>query len=200
MSQFYRQLVLSERKLRKTLITKTVSNNPTTATSQYRLRSYRLLSHAEIEHYIENRILNKIAIDKNKWNSKGDISKCLSNLLAYHNATLPNVSSRLVEISSNNDISFRIGSTISSFQEKVKRNNGIKEVNIIPLLISIGIDYTKISQTLLNNLSSFGQNRGFTAHNSSKVQQLISPADEINIVDQIIKELYDVDELIDQIK
>jgi hypothetical protein len=200
MSQIYNQLVSYEKKLRLTLITKTVTNNSTSATSQYRLRSYRLLSHAEIEHFIENKVLSKISIEKRKWQTKGIVTNCLANLLAYHKVEYPNVSSRLADISTKNDISFRVGLVIANFETRVKRNNGIKEVDIIPMLISIGIDYTKISQTLLNNLSSFGHNRGNTAHNSSKVQQLINPSDEMNMVQHIISELRDVDKLIDQIK
>ena len=131
--------------------------------------------------------------------SKAIITKCLANLLAYRTIELPGISSRLIEISTVNDISFRVGRVVSEYESLVKKNNGIKEVNIIPLLISLGVDYTKLSQTLLNNLSSFGSNRGHTAHNSSKVQQLISPADETGIVQQIIQELRSVDELIDHI-
>lgn len=199
MSQLYRQLVSHERKLRNILITKTVTKNPTTETSQFRLRSYRLLCHAEIEHFIETKILSKITAEKFKWHSQTVISKCLANLLAYRTVEFPGVSTRLVEVSTSNDISFRIGQVIATFENTVRRNNGIKEVDIIPLLICIGVDYTKLNQTLLNNMSSFGSVRGFTAHNSSKVQQLIVPADETSIVQQIIQELRTVDLLIDQI-
>lgn len=196
MSQRYRLLVSCEKKLRSTLITKTVTSSPTTETSQYRLRSYRLLSHAEIEHFIENRILDKVAAEKKKWKTNGVITKCLAALLAYTEVNLPGVSSKLADITTGNDIVFRVDRVVSTYEGKVKKNNGIKEDNIIPLLIPIGIDYTKINQTLLNDMSSFGSNRGDTAHNSSKVQHLIVPADEINMVRQIINELRAVDELI----
>lgn len=200
MSQSYRQLVSYEKKLRNTLVTKTVINSPTSDTSQYRLRSYRLLSHAEIEHFIESKILSKVTTEKQKWQARGTITNCLSNLLAYRTVDLPGISTRLVEVSTGNDISFRLGRVITAYESTVKRNNGIKETDIIPLLLAIGIDYTRLSQTLLNNMSSFGSNRGHTAHNSSKVQQLIIPADEISTVQQIIQELRTIDELIDEIK
>ncbi|PKO16813.1 MAG: hypothetical protein CVU39_06240 [Chloroflexi bacterium HGW-Chloroflexi-10] len=200
MSQAYRQLVSCEKKLRTALITKTVISKPTTETSQYRLRSYRILCHAEIEYCIENIVLDKIVIEKSKWLTLGVIPKCIANLLAYSSMLkLPQLPSRLGEISTANDVSYRVGRVISTFETNVKRNNGIKEINIIPLLIPIGIDYTKLNQTLLNNLSSFGISRGATAHNSSKVQHLINPSDEIRMVQQIIQELQIVDDLIDGI-
>jgi len=200
MSQYYKKLVNCEKKLRTSLITKTVIDSPTSPRSQYRLQSYRLLSHAEIEYYIEGIILHKLSIEKNKWKTHGKISNCLAYILAYSKVVLPSISTRLTEISNKNDIEFRMGTVLSEYERLVKRNNGIKEANVIPLLISIGVDYSKISQTLLNNLSSFGKNRGSTAHNSSIVQQLINPSDEIEIVKQIIEELEEIDELVRKIK
>ena len=200
MSKNYRLLVSCVNKLRRSLITRTVINNPASDTSQYRLRSYRLLCHAEIEHYIETRILRKIDAEKNKWLNQSTISACLASLLAYHTNNLPNVSTRLSDIAPTNDFNFRLNAVISSFTSKVNRNNGIKESNVIPLLVSIGIDHTQLSQTMLNNMSSFGSNRGDTAHNSSKVQHLIIPLDEVNMVQHIVTDLNLVDDLIDQIK
>ena len=199
MSKDYKQLISCEKKLRNTLITKTVINHPTTETSQYRLRSYRVLCHAEIEHYVENRVFQKIASDKLKWQKKSIISNSLSSLLAYTKTELPHISTKLVDVSPKNDITFRINKVISIFEKSIINNHGIKEQNIIPLLISIGIDYTQLDQTMLNNMSSFGGNRGFTAHHSSKVQHYITPADEISMVQQIIQDLNLVDNLIDQI-
>jgi hypothetical protein len=130
MSQIYRQLVSYERKLRNILITRTVTNNPTTETSQCRLRSYRLLCHAEIEYFIENKILSKIAAEKLKWQTQAVITKCLANLLAYRTVELPGISTKLVEITTSNDISFRMSRVIFTYENMVKKNNGIKENNM----------------------------------------------------------------------
>jgi hypothetical protein len=200
MTTEYKQLTVCERQLRDSLITKTVLAYPTTNTSQYRLRAYRLLSHAEIEFYIENLVLSKIENEKAKWNSTKTITNSIGSLLSYSKFEFPNVSSHLSEVSSRNDAHYRITTIITIYENNIKKNNGIKEENIIPILIPIGIEYQSISQTLLNNLSSFGRNRGNTAHNSSKVQQLINPNDEINIVSQILQELVDIDRLVVNIK
>lgn len=196
MTKIYRQLIVCEKELRKNLITKTVMSNSTSKTSQYRLRAYRLLTHAEIESYIENLILFKLDMEKSKWLQTKIIPNCIANLMAYNRNEFPNISCHLAEISTRNDVTFRITTIINSFELLVKRNNGIKEENIIPLVVPLGIDYQALSQTLLNNLSSFGQNRGNTAHNSSKVQQLINPNDEIRMTTQIIQELNTIDNLI----
>jgi len=200
MTKIYRQLITCEKELRSTLITKTVISNFTSKTSQYRLRAYRLLSHAEIESYIENIILYKVSIEKVKLQQAKQISNCIACIMAYNKTEFPNISSHLAEISNRNDIIFRTSAIIYTFESQVKRNNGIKEENIIPLLVPLGIDYQSLSQTLLNTMSSFGQNRGSTAHNSSKVQHLINPNDEISMVNQIIQDLQLVDNLVVSIK
>lgn len=196
MSKYYKQLLVCERRLRRTFITKTVLKNPISRTSQYKIQSYRLLSHAEIEYYIESIILYRIDLEKMKWNTRSIISNCIAHLIAYNRAELPGPSSLLSEISNKNDIKFRINKVITTFESSVKRNNGIKEVDIIPLLVSIGVDYSQISQTLLNNLSSFGKFRGDTAHSSTKIQRLINPNDETGMVQKIVEELHDIDDLI----
>lgn len=196
MSSSYRQLVSCERQLRKCFITKTVYTHPTTVTSQFRLRSYRILSHAEIEYFVESIILNKIEREKKKWLKTHSTSNCISNILAYIRIEFPNISPHLTEITSGNDFQFRVNKVLNNYQNIIKYNNGIKEENIIPILIPLGIDYQKINQTLLNNMSSFGVERGSTAHNSSKVQNLINPNDEINMVNQIITDLLDIDKLV----
>jgi len=196
MSSHYKQLVSCEKRLRRTFITETVKLNPTTKTSQFKILSYRLLAHAEIEYYIENCILAKVKIEKEKYVSRGVISPCIASLIAYSNASFPKPACRLADVSTRNDLGHRINYVLSKFENNIRKNNGIKEQDVIPLLISIGIDYNQISQTLLNNLSSYGRYRGAAAHQSTKIQQLINPNDEISILNQIITQLEDIDKLI----
>ena len=81
MTKNYKQLISCEKELRSNLVTKTVHNNFTTKTSQYRLRAYRLLTHAEIESYLENLILFKIQLEKNKWLSTKLIPNCIASII-----------------------------------------------------------------------------------------------------------------------
>lgn len=200
MSEYYDKLLACEKRLRKVLITKTVLKNPNSVTSQYKIQAYRLLSHAEIEYYIENIVLYKVNLIRDLWQKQRILSESIAHLIVYNKQELPGPSPKLSEISSKNDFQFRINTILSSFEKIVKNNNGIKEKDVIPLLISIGVDYTQINQILLSNMSSFGTNRGHSAHNSTKVHQLINPNDEINMVKQIIEELKKIDDLILNLK
>lgn len=196
MSKLYDQLLHCERSLKKILITKTVLSTHTTTTSQFRLKSYRMMVHAEIEYYIERVILDKVSTEFQSWTHDSAVPNVILNILAYTKCDFPNVSSSLSEVTPKNDIGFRINKAVTQFQALVKANNGIKEKDLIPMLVSLGVDYSRVSQTLLNNLSSFGVLRGEIAHNSIKAHNLINPADEFGIVSQILSELRDIDELI----
>ena len=174
MSKIYNQLIACEKKLQKIFITKKVLKDSSSETSQYQLRAYRILLHAEIEEYIENLILQKIILEKEKWQRTHKIPHCIACLIAYNTKGFPNISKRLSEISTKNDINFRINTIISNFQSQIQ----------------------ELDQMLLNNLSSFGTNRGTTVHHSSKVQKLINPNDEVNTVTQIITSLKEIDDLV----
>lgn len=196
MTPNYRRLLANEKQIQKCFVTKTVLSNSTTPSSQNKLRSYRLLLHAEIEFYLESLILQTIDRARNEWIKSNKVPKCIASVLAFSKATFPNPPSHLADLSTDNDFPYRVHYVLAIFEKNVKRNNGIKEENIIPLIVPLGIDYSKINQTLLNNMSSFGQNRGFTAHNSIKVHQLINPIDEISKVKQILDDLLDIDKLL----
>jgi hypothetical protein len=161
------------------------------------LMSFRILLHAEIEYYLEQLIIQKVNKAKEKWIKHKDCSSILLSLLSYTECSFSPIPTALGEINTGNDITFRVNKAVSTFITRIeKQNHGIKEANIIPLVISLGMDYTKIDQTLLNDLSSFGGLRGDIAHKSFKVAQSIIPKNEENLSQQIIQSLKPFDELI----
>lgn len=196
MTSYLSLLIRREKTLQKRLISNRVIKHPLTDLSQDMLRTYRLLVHAEIEHYLEKISIEAINKAKAKWNTHKKPSTALLTIVAYSNCNFPNVPSALSEISSKNDLNYRLNQAVNSCLGAVKRNNGIKETDIIPILVRLGVDYNKISQTLLNNLSSYGSLRGEVAHNSYKVVSLIDPINEKDMVKRIIDELNDIDKLI----
>ncbi len=198
MTKYFKQLRSCITLLKSSFITNTVLSYPTSNISQLRLRSFRLLSHAEIEYYVESTMLDKIREAKNNYFVKNRVSDILINLLAYSDVEFPKISTHLNEVNGSNDISFRINKAINAYEYTVKRNNGIKEENIIPLLLPLGIQYSMLDQVLFNNLSSFGKSRGDTAHQSSKVQVLINPQDEINVINYLLEGLESLDFIIER--
>ncbi|GBF81897.1 diguanylate cyclase [Aphanothece sacrum FPU1] len=75
------------------------------------------------------------------------------------------------------------------FISSVNDNHGIKEKNILTLLLPIGINSDDLDQDWLNLMDSFGKNRGIIAHTSAlsyKTKQQINPQDELNTVKKIV--------------
>lgn len=195
-SKFYKSILRREKVLRNKFINKRVYNKPQTMYSQDMLKSYRILIHAELENYFENFSVQIAEKALEVWNNRKYISIVILSILAYCEYDFKNIGKRLNEIDSGNDLNFRINKAISCFRENIKLNNGIKEQDIIPIIVKLGIDYRMINQTLLSNLSAYGALRGDVAHKSYKVISIIDPSDEVNKVNQIINELISLDELI----
>jgi hypothetical protein len=166
--------------------------------SQDNLRAYRLLIHAEIEFYLENTVKKKVTKSIDNWKNHKKINKTLTSLLAFSTRNFQNIPGVFHEIPGRNDLNFRIQSVVRDFYLILKKNNGIKENNIVNLLIPIGIEADQINQILISNLNSFGALRGEQAHSSFKIQRLIVPQDEIGMVDSIINDLKELEELVKQ--
>jgi hypothetical protein len=90
----------------------------------------------------------------------------------------------------------------------MRENHGIKEKNILALLLPVGINSDNIDQEWLNLLNTFGKKRGEIAHQSAasyKTTQPIDPKEELETVKKIIgkfpgiKGLKDIDQLLEQL-
>ena len=147
-------------------------------------RAYCLLTHAEIEAYLEDIILDVAKTAFNNWeNDKSIISPIIFHLAFTYKPenTKKEVPYSMVVLS------------YQALEAKIKKNNGIKEDNIKNLLRPIGFD---MDATLLHTLSNFGSTRGQIAHTSFQTQQPLDPTSEKATVTQICAALVDFDEQI----
>jgi len=146
-------------------------------------RAYCLLSHAEIEAYLEDILLEVVRAIFIFWkedNSK--IPEIIFNLACSAKIKMDKkeLPTSLVHIG------------MKSYEEIISKNHGIKEHNIDNIFTPIGYS---IDKTLVTVLHNFGDTRGDIAHQSFKTQQLIDPQTERRNIDQIISELskFDID-------
>src|SRR5690606_34796337 len=72
----------------------------------------------------------------------------------------------------------------------IKKNNGIKENNLIGFFKPIGYE---IDPTLQSTLNDYGKTRGDIAHTSFNTQQPLDPATEKSNIRQILNELANFD-------
>ena len=172
-------------------------NGNYTKKEQDLIRSYVLLSHAEIEAYLEDKSKERINKALTDWNTNRKRSNCLKSVLAF----------------TGNEIDFkgdqhainmqhRVNRTVAHYMNSVvDRNHGVKEKNITNLLLPLGIEYSELDQAWLGIMESFGTTRGNIAHNTTQVQnQIDRNTEKSRIKNQILPELVRIDGLIRKLK
>jgi hypothetical protein len=205
----FRILTKELNRLKKQFIPKI---NPTGSYSNRQLAltlAYRVLVHAEIEAYLEDRVWEVVLNAKKNWDSQGKTCRTLICLLAFSGQMMevpPDTlspskgSKKVLEVKIK--INKKIDSAIESFKRVIDHNHGIKEANILALLVPIGINRDDLASDWLATMNTFGEERGVVAHTSatSTTIQTPDPATELGRVEQIIsQELWKVDELINKL-
>jgi len=171
---------------------------------------YRVLAHAEIEAYFEDRSLESAMAARSAWENKLHTSRTVLCLLAFSGKEMPLPPATLEAPSDNKrkawpalvDIGERLIPSITQFYNYVRNeNHGIKEKNLLALLLPIGVDHSAIDPTFLAAIDSFGSLRGIAAHTSSRntVRQALDPAEELKRVEQLMIGIAVIDAQIDDL-
>lgn len=169
-----------------------------------RTLAYRVLAHAEIESYLEDRAWEVVLNAKRAWDSTGKTSRTLICLLGFSSLTMdkpPDTLNKPIRVSQDEHdkrlrISKKIALSVNSFRKVIDKNHGVKEANILALLLPIGIDSNDLDPAWLATMNTFGEKRGLVAHTSAMTIQPPDPATELNTVQQITQELLRIDGLI----
>lgn len=146
---------------------------------------------------------------KRAWDSTGNTSRTLICLLGFSGLTMDQPPDTLNITRGNPDdhnkrlkISKKIAISVNSFRKVIDNNHGVKEKNILALLLSIGIESDDLDPAWLATMNTFGEKRGLVAHTSATLYMTVQPPDpatEINTVKQITQELLKIDELINKL-
>lgn len=170
-------------------------------------RAFVVLSHAEIEAYLEDWAVEIADAADAVWKSKAKVTTPLAYLLATFPDLAPGVGGipeprRIPETivdDTGKDPPQRFADTVNRvlkrFQKQIASNNGIKEKNVSSLFAPLGIPAAALGSTLLPNLNSLGKFRGSHAHSSAKT--IASPLDaqhEFTKVEAVVNELRPFDD------
>ena len=163
------------------------------------IAAFKLLIHAEVQTYIEDRIIRAINESVDEWCNKKQMSRCVLNLLLGWS----DASGGAEKYPTVHDIS-GLNRTIKMCANRVIReisdNNGIKREAFLWLSFAAGIFSDEIDSTLLNELQSFGKARGDVAHKSiGKVRTLYAPNIEAESAQNIVNLLGHFDNNLDSI-
>ena len=171
-----------------------------------RTLAYRVLAHAEIESYLEDRVWEVVTEAKRNWDSSGKAHRTLICLIAFSGQAMDAPPNTLTPTKPNKTlppgkfkINKKIELAINCFKRVIDQNHGLKEANILALLLPIGIDSDDLDPALLATMNTFGEQRGLVAHSSATAYRTVQPPDpatELNTVKQIIQGLLQVDKLI----
>lgn len=193
-SQEFRTLRSRVRQLRDHFLPKHFDQTGSYSPRQFdRARAFRLLAHAEIEWYLELVSFETANKAYDAWQVRGMITEPLISMVAYTESPLGKVPETKPS-TGQADLVTRIEKSRNSLTRYSKsRNNGIRERNILRLLLPVGIKEADIDSTWLATIDSFGKDRGETAHHSGKVSNPPDPKNEFDKVIQIVDGLVDID-------
>ena len=201
----FRQLTKELNRLKKQFLPRKFSEINEYSERQLALTfAYRVFAHSEIESYLEYRVWDTVQTAKNIWDNQGKAGRVLLCVIAFSGQEMENPPDTITPLKGNKNvpedklkINKKIDMAIGCFKSVIDQNHGIKETNLLKLLLPIGIDSDDLDKVWLANMNTFGEERGEIAHSSAiKTKQTPNPADELERVKQIIQELEKVDQLI----
>jgi hypothetical protein len=153
-----------------------------------RLAAYRLLSHAEIEDYLERKARARINLlegnfSSQNWSVSGDLSLYVLAALVAEPLPFecPHNEKKFLEC---------IKAVIKSAKDLIDNNNGVKASSFMKLSIISGKMVDEVDSGLASSLSSFGANRGDVAHRGvGRTTSLLAPSSEMKSTLDLIKHI-----------
>jgi hypothetical protein len=174
-----------------------LGNYPSSIRVQAYTRAFLVLSHAEVESYLEGWAKEIARAAEVAWSKSARVSSPLAYLLGTlaERVALPRT---LVGASPKDSPQLFGETTVKLFQKyylRIKNNHGIKERNLLDLYAPLGVPAAVLSPTLIPNLELLGSLRGTHAHNSAKVvQSILDPETEYKRVTDLADDLMSMDE------
>jgi hypothetical protein len=163
----------------------------------FRAVSFRVLVHAEMEAYIEEVASSLFQDAWACWSNRGTPSRVVIGLLAFSGRQHSLPSSSLKDPPGGLDVQECVQKAQAVWREAHRRNHGLKEENLLRLLLPLGIPASGLDSTLVSDLSSFGAARGEAAHTSAtRVTQYVDPESELKRAKQLAIDLGKLDTLI----
>ena len=164
---------------------------PNASRVQTSTRGFLVLSHAEVESFVEGWAKDIARSAERVWSSSGRISPPLSFLLATSEQRLEPAESLA---NADGDSHSRLGRLVTAVFTKhyrlINNNHGIKEKNMLALFDPVGIPESAFGPSLLPELNTLGSMRGKHAHYSAAtVESVLDPETEFNRLTRVVTEL-----------
>jgi hypothetical protein len=172
--------------------------------------SFRVLAHAELESYLEDRALEVATTALQAWRTRKHVSIVAFHLIAFSGmiAELPpdtlytTDQNKIKTWQARITIDDRFDKSVNDYHNKIRnKNHGVKEKNIVSMFIPLGFDMSNCDELFLQTMSTFGEARGTVAHTSgrSHVQKAVDPKDEYTVLLNILAALDRIDSEFDRL-
>lgn len=199
----YRQLGKRTTELQRRFLPKPDPTGQYTERQLDNVRAFQLLVHAEIEAFLEDIAIGAVTRAHDGWKADGRARGCLLALLAYHEGSHGPAPTTLLTTQQKKPLSLRdrIQSAVRAYSHRIMvENHGIREENILRILLPIGILEDQIDINWLATIHAFGSRRGATAHKAKgRTTQPPDPQTEASNVESILRGLRSIDLLVAQI-
>lgn len=166
------------------------------------VRSFRLLAHAEIEAFLEDRAQGIADEAVRKWRSGGMPRRVLLGLLVFNAkpGELPKQGLKNLITQPASHISNCIERAHQQYRTRLSKNHGIREENLLGILLPLGLEGSDIDTVWLATTDAFGARRGETAHTAITVQQPLDPQTERKTVEDIVDGLGALDKTLTKVR
>lgn len=168
-------------------------------------RGFRLLAHAEFEAYLEDRVSDVALYHYSEWKNSKKPTRAIVGMIAYFEGNLGITAPTSILTPPPNKRSPLLDERIEKAKDWLikyakSRNHGVKEDNILKLLLPLGVEVTDIETDWLSTIESWATTRGEYAHTSGrKARTLPDPQDEYQVVKIILQGFEKVDELLESL-
>ncbi|MEK8021189.1 MAG: HEPN domain-containing protein [Candidatus Parabeggiatoa sp.] len=169
------------------------------------VRAYLVLAHAEIESFLEERVEEVVRQANKIWKTDKKVSKPLLALVAFSGRQMeepapslkPTKAAQQKEWDKKLSLTERINIATRAFYEVLKNNHGIKEENVLRLLLPIGVETDDLDPFWLTNMNDFGKKRGEMAHSSFYgTQYQTNPKNEYDNIALLLEGLEALDKIL----
>ena len=164
-----------------------------------KVRAYVSLAHSEFENFLECRALEVSKESINKYETTGDVDRVILGLVCFSGSLFDSPPEKRDLNEKKLYLMEKVKNAYTTFNRNVKLNNGIKEKDILKLLLPLGYPIEKLDDLFLTEMNNFGSLRGEIAH-TSNVEQIakkrMDPVVMKKKVHDIINFLKDVDDVL----
>lgn len=174
-----------------------------------RALGFRILSVAEIEHYLEDRCIEIAKTSLLSWKEQKHYSVTLQALTVFmemKHEKIPKYLSQKAKDQADWDNLVspvkRITAAVESYIYAVrKENHGIREKNLMSLLIPIGLDLRVLDPAFIYSLDNLGSKRGDAAHTSCSMalKNGVDPKVECTDLQRTLRDLRTLDQALNEI-